>query len=167
MSSEKISLVTRRKDKAFDAPTRASERAKARTQPGDDAPVAAGKDTGKDVSVSFEDGAPTVQVEVPTGRRLDAKEIVAGYLHGTDKGAATAVVSREIVNGKLGLKFQFMPEHASKMLTVKQLATMLGVSEHTILALRKSGRIKAYHVGRGWRFIWAEVVAALEDKGKE
>ena len=48
---------------------------------------------------------------------------------------------------------------------MKTLATMLGVSKHTILSLRKSGRIKGYHVGHGWRFIWVEVVAALEDKG--
>jgi hypothetical protein len=43
---------------------------------------------------------------------------------------------------------------------------MLGVSDHTVLSLRKSGKIKGYHVGHGWRFIWGEVVAALEDKGR-
>ena len=165
----KISLVARRRNKAFDSPTEASERARKRIEDGEPKGAAVeavvATDPGSDeVSVSMEEGIPTVELDVPADQHLSLDELAEEYLSDQDQAQILTTISKEKVGGKWGLRLQFMPDHPAKLLSSKELASMLGVSLHTIYHLRKSGKIKGYKAGRTWRFVWSEVLDALEDK---
>ena len=161
----KISLVARRRDKAFDSPTEASERARKRIE--DEKPEEAAVEPtsgAEDVSVTMEEGIPTVELDVPADQHLSLDEIAEEYLSDADQAQVLTTISKEKVGGKWGLRLQFMPDHPAKLLSSKELAAMLGVSIHTIYHLRKSGKITGYKAGRTWRYVWSEVLDALEDK---
>jgi excisionase family DNA binding protein len=166
----KISLVTRRKDKYFDCPTAASQRAQKRLseeqqQQAKDADEPE-HPSEQDISVSIEEGAPTVDVTLPSDRRIDFEQLAAEYLQGKDKANIMAVIEKEKIGEKWGLKLQFLPEQPTKMLTAKQLAQMFGVGTHTIYHLLKTGVIQGYKIGKAWRFNWSEVIQALgKNKG--
>ncbi len=162
----KISLVSRRLDKSFDTPTRASQRAHERMEE-----QIAGTDTDSDqpqdknsVSVSIQEGSPTVEIDLPNDKHVDFECLATEYLQGKDKTMITTEISKEKIGDKWELKLQFMPEHPSKLLTAKELAAMLGVSITTVYTMRKNNGIKSYKVGNSWRFMWSEVLEALENK---
>lgn len=112
----------------------------------------------------MEEGAPTVELKIPARQGLDVEALAAEYLQGKDKTKIMAVIEKEIIGEKWGLKLQFLPEQPAKLLSAKQLAQMFAVSPHTVLSLLKQGVIKGYKVGRHWRFNWSEV---LESLGKQ
>lgn len=167
----KISLVSRRRDQRFDSPTRASLRARERFReealqaeiPDRDHPDS----INADITVGFERGAPTVEVEVPSDQRLNLEDLASEYLGDNNSAEIRTEISKERIGDKWGLKIQFMPDHTSRMLSTKELALMLGVSSHTIYKLRKANKIKGYKAGTRWRYIWTEVLAALEGPGGE
>jgi excisionase family DNA binding protein len=164
----KISLVSRRKDKYFDSPTQASQRAQKRiaTEQQADQNTVSPQTPPEDISVSMEQGAPTVELKLPPDQRLDFEQLAEEYLHGKDKARIMAVVEKEKIGEKWGLKLQFLPELPSKMLSAKQLAQMFGVSPHTIYSLLKKGIIKGYKIGRTWRFNWSEILESLGSERK-
>lgn len=159
----KISLISRRKDKYFDQPTKASQRAHERAEQEN-----SGKDAEKDrepdvenISVSKEDGMSTVEVQVPDDTAQKIEKVSKDILGDKDRAEAVTEISKTKIGDKWELKLQFMPGQTSKMLTSKQLAEMLRVGVHTIYSLHKKGIIKGYKVGRGFRYSWAEVAEAL------
>ena len=160
----KISLVARRRNRVFDEPTKASLRAKARMENGivDDNEPAKEPTAQSDVSFTIEEGAPTVEVDVPQNDHVAFDDLAEEILDGKERSFVTAEVSKEKVGDKWELKLQFMPDHPSKMLNPKELATMLGISKSTVYSMRKSGKIKGYRMGRSWRFVWSEVLESLE-----
>ena len=167
----KVSLVTRRKDRVFDAPTRASERARQRALDKTGLDTAPAKQvlekSESDVSVSLQEGTPTVEVKIPADRRFDLDEVSGAILREKSSTQTLAEISKEKIGDKWELKVQFLPENAQKMLTAKQLARILSVSTETVYSLRKKGVIKGYQVGTTWRFVWSEVLDALsKNKGK-
>ncbi|MDD4869799.1 MAG: helix-turn-helix domain-containing protein [Kiritimatiellae bacterium] len=158
----KISLVSRRKDKYFDSPTQASQRAQKRlaeeensTKPPADA---------KDINILMEEGSPTVELNVPPDQNLDFEALTSEYLKGKDKAKIMTVIEKEKIGNKWGLKLQFLPEQPSKLLSSIQLAQMFGVSPHTISRLVKQGIIKGYKIGKHWRFNWSEILESLAKK---
>lgn len=158
----KISLVTRRKDKAFDAPTAASQRARERLALEQ---AERPEEHEDDISVSHEEGAPTIELEMQQSSGIDPEAIAEEYLKGRDEAEIRTRISKEQKSeNKWELKLQFLPEHTSKLLSAQELAMMLGVSIHTIYSMRKKGKITGYKVGHAWRFIWTEVLEALEKK---
>lgn len=165
----KISLVSRRKDKYFDSPTQASQRAQKRLieekEEGNLQPPHPPVGESKDITVSVEDGAPTVAFNVPPDQSLDFEALASEYLKGKDKAKIMTIIEKEKIGDKWGLKLQFLPEQPSKLLSSQQLAQMFGVSPHTISRLLKQGVIKGYKIGRHWRFNWSEVLESL-DKSK-
>lgn len=159
----KISLVARRKDKYFDSPTQASQRAQQRlTEKENQIQSLPKEDTRKDVSVSVEEGAPTLELSIPPDQRLDFEALASEYLKGKDKAKIMTIIEKEKIGDKWGLKLQFLPEQPSKLLASKQLAQMFGVSTHTIARLVKQGVIKGYKIGKHWRFNWSEVLESLD-----
>lgn len=164
----KISLVSRRKDKYFDLPTQASRRARERQEAdqasGQPPPPAPPSTPPKDVTVSTEEGIPTVEVDVPADQHLNLEQVSSAFLHGQKQSSVMASVEKRKIGDKWELKLQFMPDQPAKMLTAKQLGQMFGVSAETIYALRKKGVIKGYKVGHSLRFNWSEVLESLEQK---
>ncbi len=162
----KISLVSRRQDKCFDTPTRASMRAHERSEKQEELKTESisKKDipNQKDVFLSMENGAPTVEIDLPEDKQIDFEHLASEYLQGRDKALVSAEFSKEKIGDKWELKLQFTPEHPSKLLTVKELAAMLGLSTETIYLMRKKGQIKGYKAGKSWRFMWSEVLEALK-----
>ena len=159
----KISLVSRRKDKYFDSPTQASQRAQQRlAEEESQAHPPTEGDSTKNVNVSVEEGAPTVELNIQPDQRLDFEVLAAEYLKGKDKAKIMTVIEKEKIGDYWGLKLQFLPEQPSKLLSSKQLAQMFGVSPHTIARLVKQGIIKGYKVGKHWRFNWSEVLESLD-----
>jgi len=167
----KISLVSRRKDKYFDSPTQASQRAQKRLAENQDSPPEAKPTAPPDpsvrqnVNISVEEGSPTVELQMPPSQRLDFEALASEYLKGKDKAKIMTIIEKEKIGEKWGLKLQFLPEQPSRLLSSKQLAQMFGVSTHTISRLTKEGMIKGYKVGKHWRFNWSEVLESL-DKAK-
>ena len=49
-----------------------------------------------------------------------------------------------------------------KLLTVAELARRLDVGEDKVRAMAKRGEIPSVKVGNGRRFVWADVLAALQ-----
>ena len=162
----KISLVSRRKDKYFDSPTQASQRAQKRLAEEESStkPTPPPGNGTKDINILMEEGAPTVELNVPPDQNLDFEALASEYLKGKDKAKIMTVIEKEKIGNKWGLKLQFLPEQPSKLLSSIQLAQMFGVSPHTISRLVKQGIIKGYKVGKHWRFNWSEI---LESLGKQ
>jgi excisionase family DNA binding protein len=52
-----------------------------------------------------------------------------------------------------------MPE---KLLNIKQVQEILGLSERTIFRLIKKGEIQGFKIGREWRFTEADISAYIE-----
>ena len=52
-----------------------------------------------------------------------------------------------------------MPE---KLLSIKQVQEILGLSERTIFRLIKNGEIQGFKIGREWRFTEADINAYIE-----
>lgn len=51
-----------------------------------------------------------------------------------------------------------------ELLKVAEVAAMLRTAPRTVQLWAESGRIKAFKIGRGWRFIRDDVQSFLEDK---
>ena len=159
----KISLVSRRKDKYFDSPTQASQRAQHRlAEENNQVPATPKENTPNSISVSVEEGSPTVELNVPPDQHLDFEALATEYLKGKDKAKIITIIEKEKIGDKWGLKLQFLPEQPFKLLSSKQLAQMFGVSPHTIARLVKQDVIKGYKVGKHWRFNWSEVLESLD-----
>lgn len=47
------------------------------------------------------------------------------------------------------------------LLDSPEVAERLGLTEDTVRAMARDGRLPAYPVGRKWRFVWSEVRAAV------
>lgn len=158
----KISLVSRRRDKAFDAPTQASLRARARLEEDSSNENENAPQTSPDISVTMEEGAQTIDLSMNTTNGIDPEVLAEEYLHGRDEAELRTLISKKKMADKWELKLQFMPERPSKLLSAKELSSMLGISSSSIYLLRKKGVIKGYQAGRAWRFMWSEVLEALE-----
>ncbi|MBO0789999.1 MAG: helix-turn-helix domain-containing protein [Ktedonobacteraceae bacterium] len=50
----------------------------------------------------------------------------------------------------------------SKLLTVKQVQDMLGISERTAFRMIKNGELKGFKVGREWRFEESDIQAYIQ-----
>jgi len=163
----KISLVTRRKDMYFDSPTEASRRARLRLER-EEASSQPDKLEDGEVEVSVQEGAPTVELGILENQPVQLDQLVREYLHDKDRAEIFTEVSKsKLDNGKWELKFQFLPDYPAKMLTTRQLASVLGVSMSTIYSLRRKGVIKGYQLGSAWRYIWSEVLQALESHHRQ
>jgi len=98
----KISLVSRRKDKYFDSPTKASQRAQKRLDEEAKSikqPPPSDADT-KDINVLVEEGAPTVELDVPPDQNLDFEALTAEYLKGKDKAKIMTIIEKEKIGNK-------------------------------------------------------------------
>ncbi len=51
---------------------------------------------------------------------------------------------------------------AGKLLDVKQVREMLGLSERTVFRLIKSGELKGFKVGREWRFEESDITDFIQ-----
>lgn len=161
---KKVSLVARRQDRSRDFSTRASERARQRKDAEEEGSQEYSSSTGspgRDLQLSVEEGLPTVDVDLSPGSHYEFEKLTADYFDGKDEADITAHTTRHMKDGKWELKVQLMPAQASRMLTSGQLAQILGVSVSTVYSLRKRGEIRGYKVGRGWRYMWSEVVESL------
>lgn len=147
----KINLASRRQDKSFDVSTAALERARAREHQAT-------------VPVEFDHGNPAVTVDLGSKDQGAFSEIVEKLFKSGKRATIPTEIEKEDTDGISRLKFQFLVHQPSRMLSAKQLARMLNLSTGTIRKYAGLGKLKAYRVGRSWRFEWNEVLETLTKK---
>ena len=146
----KISLVTRRKDKNFDTPTLALERARER-EVRTSAPVELDKC-----------GNPSLTVDLPKEDALSFSEFLGHVFKETNQATIATEITKEDQAQVHKLVFKFLAhEQDTTFLTAQQLSEMLRMNISTIYRMAKNKRIRAYKVGRLWRFNWLEIKKAL------
>ena len=109
----KISLVRRRKNRSYDLPTEASERARLRLE--GQAKVGSGATSSfipnaEDITVEMDHGIPTVEIDLPPNDSQTIEKIATTCLHGEHHSDVHALVTKRKISDKWELKLQFLPE---------------------------------------------------------